>query len=304
VSSPPVTVVIPTRDRPQELAAALRAIEEQDYPGSIECVVVFDQSEPTPLPQPTRPQRSVRALTNTRTPGICGARNTGILTATGELVAFSDDDDVWLPEKLSAQVAELQRDPSLDVVGTGIVLDTGTRRVTRLCGVTRLTFADLLRDRHMALAPSTFLTRREVFTRGGVLMDEAIPGGYGEDYDWLLRAAVRGAIGVLPAALVTVRWQRASHWAGAWQVRADALRYLLAKHPEFDGERRGRARIAGQVAFALAAASQGRESRRWVREALALHPTQPRAYLALLVGTGALRASLVMDVLRPLGKGL
>ena len=304
MSSPPVTVVIPTRDRPRELAAALRAIEEQDYPGSIECVVVFDQSEPTPLPQPTRPHRSVRALTNTRTPGICGARNTGILTATGELVAFSDDDDVWLPEKLSAQVAELQRDPSLDVVGTGIVLDTGTRRLTRLCGVTRLTFADLLRDRHMALAPSTFLTRREVFTRGGVLLDEALPGGYGDDYDWLLRAAARGPIGVLRAALVTIRWQRASHWAGAWQVRADALRYLLAKHPEFDGERRGRARIAGQVAFALAAASQGRESRRWVREALALHPTQPRAYLALLVATGALRASIVMDVLRPLGKGL
>ena len=43
---PSVTVIVPTRDRPVMLARAVRSIIGQSYPGDIECVIVFDQSEP------------------------------------------------------------------------------------------------------------------------------------------------------------------------------------------------------------------------------------------------------------------
>jgi glycosyltransferase involved in cell wall biosynthesis len=119
---PAVTVVIATRDRPALLREALDAVVAQDYAGDIECVVVHDQSAPdrsvecdTKVAQPGHGlvRRVIRVVENPRTPGLAGARNTGVDEASGELIAFCDDDDVWLPEKLGLQVAELLRAASL-----------------------------------------------------------------------------------------------------------------------------------------------------------------------------------------------
>ena len=46
-------------------------------------------------------------MTNERTPGLAGGRNSGILAGSGELVAFCDDDDEWLPTKVEKQVEAL-----------------------------------------------------------------------------------------------------------------------------------------------------------------------------------------------------
>jgi glycosyltransferase involved in cell wall biosynthesis len=75
---PLVSVVVPTRDRPALLKRAVAAVLGQDYPGEIDCVVVFDQS-PAHLPAglTVPPGRSLRAVGNQRTPGLAGARNTG-----------------------------------------------------------------------------------------------------------------------------------------------------------------------------------------------------------------------------------
>ena len=48
-------------------------------------------------------------MPNTSTPGLAGARNTGILASTTPIVAFLDDDDEWLSEKLSRQIALLEQ---------------------------------------------------------------------------------------------------------------------------------------------------------------------------------------------------
>ena len=73
---PPVSVVIPTRDRPMLLARAVASVVGQDYPGDIECLVVFDQSEER-LPETggTRRSCAVRGMSNLRTSGLAGARN-------------------------------------------------------------------------------------------------------------------------------------------------------------------------------------------------------------------------------------
>jgi len=62
---------------------AIAAVIADDYPGHIETVLVFDQSEPDPSLASAEDRRSVRVLTNDRTPGLAGARNTGVLAATG-----------------------------------------------------------------------------------------------------------------------------------------------------------------------------------------------------------------------------
>ena len=60
---PSVSAVVPTRDRPELLRAAVRAILDQDHPGPVEVVVVHDQSEPdAALAELSRPGRLVRVI--------------------------------------------------------------------------------------------------------------------------------------------------------------------------------------------------------------------------------------------------
>ena len=65
---PTISVVIPTHARPQLLARAVKSVLGQDYPGDIECLVVFDQATPHPVPVETGPGRSISTLVNERTP--------------------------------------------------------------------------------------------------------------------------------------------------------------------------------------------------------------------------------------------
>ncbi len=102
---PSVTVIIATRDRPQLLARAVGSVLAQDYAGPLECVVVFDQSDEEPVDVIVPEGRSVRTIRNMRTPGLAGARNSGILVSSSELIATCDDDDTWAPEKLRLQIA-------------------------------------------------------------------------------------------------------------------------------------------------------------------------------------------------------
>ena len=70
--------------------------------------MVHDREEPDPtLAALSRPGREVVAIVNTRTGGLCGARNTGVLASRGAFVASCDDDDLWYPAKVRLQVERL-----------------------------------------------------------------------------------------------------------------------------------------------------------------------------------------------------
>src|SRR5690242_16188801 len=109
-----VTVVIPTHNRPALMRRALSSVLAQDYAGGIEVIVVFDRSEPEYSLERDATSRRVRVLSNSRTPGLAGSRNTGILAATSDYVAFLDDDDVWLPSKLARQMSALTSEPDAE----------------------------------------------------------------------------------------------------------------------------------------------------------------------------------------------
>ncbi|MFI7607323.1 glycosyltransferase [Micromonospora sp. NPDC049366] len=305
IAAPSVGVVVPTRDRPQLLRAAVRAILDQEHPGAIEVVVVHDRSEPDPsLAELSRPGRRVRVVRNDRTPGLAGARNTGALAVDGELVAFCDDDDEWLPGKLAAQVAALAAAPHAHFVSCGIRVNYDGRHVDRVLDLDRVTLADLLRDRLTELHPSTFLMRAAALRDGFGLVDEDIPGSYAEDYEFLLRAARDAPLVNLPIPYVLVRWHPRSYFAQRWDTIAAALQWLLDRYPEFAAQPAGRARVTGQIAFARAAAGQRRDAVRWARQTLRRNPREPRAYLALAVAGRMVRPDAVLRALHRRGRGV
>ena len=110
---PSVSAIIATRGRPT-LGRAIEGVLGQRYDGQVTCIVVFDGVDPIDLSDmPAGERRSLVAVSNGRTPGLAGAReNTGADVATTELLAFCDDDDVWWPEKLRAQVELTLREAS------------------------------------------------------------------------------------------------------------------------------------------------------------------------------------------------
>lgn len=298
-----VTVVIPTHDRP-ELRRALDSVVRQSHPGPIEVVVVFDGTDPVLPEVPARRAFTVRGMRNDRSPGAAGARNSGILAARHDLVAFLDDDDSWAATKLERQLGVLRRAPAALVIGSAMRVDDGSRRHVRLLPSERIDHADLLQSRLAALHTSSLLVRRNALLGELGLFDEDLPRGYCEDYDLLLRASALTPVLAVNEPLVDVAWQGSSYFLGQWAAYAAALERILAKHPDFATSRAGLGRLQGHIAFAHAASRHRRDGLRWAARALRHDPRVGRAWLAVLVSAGLVDPDRVVRVARRFGRGL
>ncbi|WP_253864323.1 glycosyltransferase family 2 protein [Prauserella halophila] len=302
---PSVSVVIPTRDRPELVTRAARAVLAQEYAGDIECIVVFDQTEPHPLPldNGSHPGRRIVLRRNERTSGLAGARNTGILTATGEIVGHCDDDDEWLPGKLARQLERWHAEPAAPAVATGLVIRNDTGEHRRLAPE-RATFADFLASRIMEIHSSSLLVHRaDLLGRIG-LVDEGLPASYGEDHEWLLRATRHGDVVSVPEPCVRINWNRPSFYMGKWQAMVDGLTYMLDRVPEFADNPRGLARMEGQIAFACAAMGRRRAAVRWALRTLRHDPRQVRGLGALAVAARVVKADRLVRLVQSRGRGL
>lgn len=280
---PLVSVIMPTRGRPELVRESIAAVVAQTYQGEIECLVVHDQEAPdNDLVRLGLARRSVRVLANTHAPGLAGARNTGLEHAGGDFIATCDDDDVWHSDKLQVQVTRMLEEPDLLAVGSGIRLRLPGKRVLDWPGrADRISYELLLRNRVKELHSSTLVMRRDAFAKAG-RYDEDLPQGYAEDYDWVLRAARSGNVGTVSQPLVDIRKDGASWYAGHAENAASALEYMLAKHPDITKSARGHARMLGQIAFARSSLGERGPALRYAVKALARWPWSPYPYIALL----------------------
>jgi glycosyltransferase involved in cell wall biosynthesis len=297
-----VTAVIPTRNRPELLRKAIRAMLEQEGGHLAEIVVVFDQSEPDESLTAMSDDIPIRVVTNTRQPGLAGARNTGIELAGSEWIAFCDDDDMWHGDKLNRQCRAVTDDPEAHFAVGSVIVAYGDKRVHRKTALQVIGLDDPLRDRVMEAHPSTYLVRRSAINRWG-LVDEELPGGYAEDYDWLLRAARVRSILVVPDAVTEIQWHPKSYFGNRWATIDSALEFLVDKTPEFSGEPRGLARILGQRAFAQAAMGETRRSLASAWKTFRLDWRQPRAYIAPVVASRIISADRLVKWANATGRG-
>lgn len=112
-----ISVIIPTYNRRALIGAAINSALWQEGV-STEVIVVDDGSTDDTVAwlADIYAQQPLRVMHNARMHGPAGARNTGILSATGDLIAFLDSDDIFLPGHLASSAAALTRFPEVGLV--------------------------------------------------------------------------------------------------------------------------------------------------------------------------------------------
>ncbi len=203
--TPIVTIIIGTCNRADRLPEAVDSVLAQTY-AAWELLIVDDGStDATPdiAAEYARREPRIRLLRQERA-GVASARNAGLASARGELVAFLDDDDLWLPQKLARQVARFHEAPGLGLLYTRC-------HVTRDGALIEIwppktmpaNFRELV-DRNFGPALTVMARRACLQAVGG--FDVALPTS--EDYDLWLRVAARYPVEGLPDITAVYRLHR------------------------------------------------------------------------------------------------
>ena len=211
---PPVSIIIPTFNRAHCLRIAIESVLSQTY-NNYEILIIDDGSTDN-TKEVLQSYLSKVHYFYQENKGVSAARNTGIKMASGEWVAFLDSDDFWLPNKLEAQVADV------DSVASEVVLHTTDANITRpkfgncrsqfeVTGISRLiNFQSFyLLDnplpyvlKHWFLSCQSTIMRKASLLKAG-MFDETL--NLHEDYDLFCRMALEGSWILSPQRLVEIR---------------------------------------------------------------------------------------------------
>ena len=213
-----VSVILPTYNRSELLRSAMRSVLAQTVT-DWELIVVDDNSSDDTL-EVVKSMKDAR-ISYTRhevNKGGSSARNTGIRRATGELVAFLDDDDIWARAYLEKQMKAIV---GYDAVTCDYCLHGQTPRASRIA-VMPIT-VPILRKGYAGCGTSGLVVRRAVLD--SLLFDETLPSG--QDWDLLLRLAQSYRIGFLTEPLVI--YEQGSHTRISNQIANSSL-HTIEKH--------------------------------------------------------------------------
>ncbi len=222
-----VTVVIPTRDRPDLLALTLQTVLWQESVQT-EILVVDDGEQPgtAELVRQVGDSR-VRLLRNNDPHGVSGARNMGIAASRGEWIAFLDDDDLWAPRKLAAQLAVADTSGAAWVYAGDVTVDEELRVVAGAPPPPPTTvITDLRRHNAVPAGSSNVVVRRDLLDAVGTFDPELRTS---EDWDLWLRLAAKSAPACVRQPLVALRTHRRMASRAVNQLLAD-VEILARRH--------------------------------------------------------------------------
>jgi glycosyltransferase involved in cell wall biosynthesis len=207
-----VSAVIPTRGRPDLLLSAIRSVFHQTW-RPIEVIVVIDGPDPdTEARLATISDSRLRVVILPEISGGCTARNAGVHAACGEWIAFLDDDDEWLPEKIERQIAAIAESEAWFPVVTCRLIahsPTTSRMLPPRIYDPSQPVADYLFCRTGLTDPGGLMQTSTLLAPRDLLL--AIPFREGlsmhQDWDWIIRVASHEGVTVtmLPKPLVIWR---------------------------------------------------------------------------------------------------
>jgi glycosyltransferase involved in cell wall biosynthesis len=196
-----VSAIIPSLNRPQLVSQAVKSALAQTME-SIEVIVVIDGPDPATIIELNQIEDSrLRVIQLPTNIGPAGARNMGVKEAKGTWIAFLDDDDLWLPQKLQLQLELANKSNyGLPIVSSRFLANTSKGEFiwpTKLPSPTE-SIAEYLFIRNSLFLGEAFVVTPTIFTRKELL--EQIPFNQNlprhEDLDWLIQASLNPDVGL------------------------------------------------------------------------------------------------------------
>jgi len=226
-----ISVIIPTYNRSEFLNNAIQSVLAQTYK-DFELLVIDDCStDITPKLVGDIDDKRIKYIRNDTNKGVSASRNIGIKNSSGEYIAFLDDDDEWLPQKLEKQMDIFSLgSPNLGCVYTlGLFISATSGKIVKnnpLPHRGRI-LSDLLYKNF--IITSSVLFRRECFKKVG-LFDESV--GYAEDYDMWIRMSVEYEFDYVDEIMVKHNVHERQNSKGSNSVLSaiKGLELLLDKH--------------------------------------------------------------------------
>jgi glycosyltransferase involved in cell wall biosynthesis len=278
-----VSVILPVHNGAATIGRALSSVFAQSFT-DYEVVVVDDGSTddtPSVLAGVGDRIRVLRQLGR----GVSAARNAGVRASNSEYIAFLDDDDEWMPQKLERSVAVLDQDPNCVLAYTGAFrIDlTGMpmpNQESQTEGVDSPTMVHML-ERPWNVVPSQFMVRRAVLERFGGF-DERLSTV--EDIYFLLLAREHGYFRYVPELAV----RKATRPLYPTSLNREPACELLVKvirdrygasATGFIREfRRMRMKVMKHMARLLMEEGRPKDARRCLARVIHYQPTSPKAY--------------------------
>jgi glycosyltransferase involved in cell wall biosynthesis len=228
--APVVSVVIPAYNASRYIAETLDSVFAQRF-RDFEVLVVNDGSPDTDaLEKALKPYRDRIVYIARENGGPSAARNTAIRRARGELIAFLDGDDCWLPDCLADHVARMNEDSSVavvhsdaEVIGSPQYAGVTLRQLNGWDG--QVDFLGLIEER-CVITTSCSMVRRAVLLDVG-LFDEALRRS--EDFDLWLRIAHHGGRFDSSSAVLAQYRRNGTGTSSDEEVMADAIIAVLDK---------------------------------------------------------------------------
>ncbi|TPG72256.1 glycosyltransferase family 2 protein [Hymenobacter nivis] len=204
LSPPIVSVILPVFNAEQYLSEAIESILNQTF-RSIELILVDDCSTDNSLAIARNYEADprVQVLANAQNRGRSFSDNYGAEHARGRYIAKMDADDVALPHRLQAQVDFLEKNPSVGL-SSGFMQAFGESDIVYTYPVTTDEVRSFLLF-NMPVANPAVCFRRSLLEEYGLRYDDTIQDTFGEDYEFIARAAQVVGIANQPEVLLNYR---------------------------------------------------------------------------------------------------
>jgi glycosyltransferase involved in cell wall biosynthesis len=193
---PKVSVIIPTHNRAEFLRSAITSVLKQTFQ-DFEIIIIDDASKDHTREVITNfNDTRIKVIHNQVSKGAAGSRNIGIMNTDCEYIAFLDDDDEWLQEKLKIQTCLLDNSAQ-EIGGVCTGCFTIEKASGRVLSIDNPEMKDIYKGNF--ITTSSILLRRKCFKKCG-LFDENMPTS--SDYDMWIRISKNFSFKVVKKALV------------------------------------------------------------------------------------------------------
>ena len=226
-----VSVIIPTFNRADFLKIAIESVLKQDCK-DFEIIITNDNSEDnTQEVVKEFSNKRIRYIRHKENMGVSAARNSAIKASKGEYIAFLDDDDEWLPEKLKIQLKKIEKSSEkICGVYSNFFIVKNSEKKSAIINPRIINKRGNLFEQFALGNPiqtSTVLIRRKCLEKVG-LFDESI--SYMEDRDLWIRLSIKWDFEFIDEPLIKVHLHKKTRLSESLEGQTAGREKLLAKH--------------------------------------------------------------------------